>query len=157
MTVLPPKAYVEMDGGAVVICPECGFEKLLSVDKLRYKNKQLKIQCKCGFQFNLFLECRKFYRKAIELNGECIIMPENEVEEEVKLSDLSMGGACFTIENPQRFSLESRGLLRFVLDDKNNTEVIKRFTIISVTANQVHCKFFNDKEYERELSFYLRP
>lgn len=67
-----------------------------------------------------------------------------------------MGGTCMELDRAEEFAPKSQGIMKFTLDDRHKTKVVKKFTVKSVSGNRIHCEFFKDKEYERELGFYLR-
>lgn len=150
------KSYVQPDGSALVICPECGFQKIIETRDRQLKTNRIKVRCKCSTQFTLQLEFRKFFRKDVELRGECSFIPANGSNQHITLVNLSMGGACIQLDTPQPVAADTQGLMTFTLDDRNNSKIVKRFTVKYVAGNRVHCEFYNDKEYQRELGFYLR-
>lgn len=157
MVATTTKSYVQPDGSASIVCPECGFQKIIPATSLRNKVHRVKTKCKCGFQFIVFLEFRRHYRKTIDLTGNFSLTKEKYIEGKVKLRDLSMGGVCFEAQNAAELTVNDKGLLKFTLDDRHQSEIHKKFTIRYISGNRVHCEFFKDKEYHREMGFYLRP
>ena len=154
MATVTKKSYVLPDGRASIVCPECGFQKIVSTISFSGKTHVVRTKCKCGCQFNVFFEFRKYFRKPVKLTGECNFNHCSGVV--VKLSDLSLGGVCFEVLIDCDISAGNKGIIRFTLDDRHNSLIIKKFIVKSVSSTKIRCEFFKDKEYERELGFYLR-
>ncbi|WP_163338469.1 hypothetical protein [Desulfopila sp. IMCC35008] len=84
------------------------------------------------------------------------MIPGDGESKKVILTDLSMGGMCIQVGCAEFCTEGVRGIAMFTLDDRHKTEVIKKFVVKSTIGNRVHCEFFKDIEYQKELGFYLR-
>lgn len=157
MTVTFEKSYVQADNHAPIVCPECGFLKLICVEGFSHRTKNINVKCKCGFLFKRFLEFRKSYRKKTDLQGLYDLGQSVEQTTRVQLVDLSLGGACLVVPHMESFSIGEHGQLHFTLDNQKNSEITRRLVVRSFSPQKVHCAFINDKAYDKELGFYLRP
>jgi hypothetical protein len=64
------KFYVNDANQTTIICPKCGFAKMIDTTNYKKTQKRLKANCKCGEVFRFTLEFRKNYRKDVRLPGE---------------------------------------------------------------------------------------
>lgn len=150
------KIYVQPDNSALLVCPECGFQKRFPTSSYRHKAHKIKVRCKCSNQFEILLEFRRYFRKTVNLEGECKIIPGDNVSKNIKITDLSMGGTCIQVDSTELFKMGAKGIMMFTMDNRHKTKIVKNFTVKAITGKRVHCEFCKDKEYQRELGFYLR-
>jgi predicted RNA-binding Zn-ribbon protein involved in translation (DUF1610 family) len=151
------KSYVQPDNSASIVCPECGFLKIINAASFRGKAHRLTVKCKCGFKFPVLLEFRKYYRKTIDLTGKLSLLNKKKSVGKVTIRDLSMGGVCFEASNTEELTVDAKGVLKFILDDRHQSEIMKRLKVKYISGNRIHCEFLRDEEYHREMGFYLRP
>ncbi len=65
------KVFVTREGRATFVCPQCECPRTVEVSR----NAQLagasrvRVKCPCGHQYPVTLERRRFFRKAVNLNG----------------------------------------------------------------------------------------
>jgi len=152
------KAFVRNDGHILIMCPKCGLSKDLAIGQLRGRQRLLKIRCKCGDSFRLELEFRQSFRKSTNLEGVCIF-DQNEFTSkwEVKVVNLSLGGACIEILGTHSLQVGDKGSLRFKLDNRKESIIVKLVIVRTVSGNKIGCQFAADRVYEKDLGFYLRP
>lgn len=151
----PHKAFVKSDDQVLIACPECNFSKVFSAEQFRDRQHLLKIKCRCGHYFTVQLEFRLHIRRKTELEGFCKF--ETTGGWKVKLINLSLGGVCLEILGNHRIVVGERGKLEFILDDRKLTVIKKKVIVKGVTANLIRCEFIEDRAYQKELGFYLRP
>lgn len=156
MNEMATKSYVQSDNTALFTCPECGFQKFIPTNNYHHKTNQIRVRCKCSNQFNLFLEFRNYFRADVNLDAECTITPGNGDSKKGIIVDPSMVGMCLQLDSAQMLTAEVQGVVEFTIDDRHKTETIKIFAVKSITGSQVHCEFLQDKEYQKELGFFLR-
>ncbi|MBW1726952.1 MAG: PilZ domain-containing protein [Deltaproteobacteria bacterium] len=149
------KVYVGRTNQVKIICPKCELEKNINVFKFKDTHKRLKVQCKCGEEFRLSLDFRKYYRKKVQLSGEYFIHEKNE-RDDILIIDISMTGTNFTTFKPHNFSKDDLVELKFNLDNPMKTEIHTTIKIKWVNDRNVGAQFNNPKLLEKDLGFYLR-
>lgn len=156
MSTNAEKTYVQADAHASIVCPDCGFVKLVSVKGLKHPTRPVHIACRCGCRFKRLLEYRKTYRKDTDLSGTVRFLAEEDFSAAVQLVNLSMGGACLRVNNIAFFATGDQGDLHFTLDNLKNSTVSRQIIIRSFSMDRMHCEFINNKAYDKDLGFYLR-
>ena len=116
--------YVDDANQATIICPSCGFTKIIDATKFRNTKKSLKAKCKCDETFRFTIEFRKQYRKKVNLRGEHIIR-ESGKKGEIIIRDLSMGGIRFETLSLHQISKDDTLEVKFKLDDPLRSEICK--------------------------------
>ena len=149
------KAYVDRTNQVKIICPKCELEKNINVFKFKDTHKRLKVKCKCGEEFRIALDFRKYYRKKVQIAGECFIHEKNE-RDDILIIDISMTGINFTTFRPHNFSKDDLVELKFKLDDPMNTEIDTTIKIKWVNDRNAGAQFNNPKLLEKDLGVYLR-
>ena len=149
------KVFVGRTNEVKIICPKCELEKNINVFKFKDTHKRLKVKCKCGEEFRLALDFRKYYRKKIQLAGECFIHEKNE-RDDILIIDISMTGINFTTFKPHNFSEDNLVELKFNLDNPMKTEIHTTVKIKWINDRNVGAQFNNPKLLEKDLGFYLR-
>lgn len=149
------KVYVDKNNQAMVICPKCGFEKIIDAMDFRKTNDIVKGKCKCKETFQFALEYRWGHRKEVKLSGEYIVQDRGE-KGEVIVRQLSMTGIRFESLKPHRISKDDILEVRFKLDDPKGSEIRKPVKVIWVKDRIVGGQFKERKLYEKDLGFYLK-
>ena len=149
------KVYVGRTNQVKIICPECGLEKNINVFKFIDTHKRLKAKCKCGEVFRFRLDFRKYYRKKVQLAGECFIHEKNE-RDDILIIDISMTGINFTTFKPHNFSRDDTVELKFNLDNPTKTEIQTTVRIKWINDRNVGAQFNNPKLIEKDLRIYLQ-
>ncbi|MGD2029719.1 MAG: PilZ domain-containing protein [Desulfobacterales bacterium] len=149
------KVFVGRNNQVKVTCPECGLEKKINVFKFKDTHKRLKAKCKCGEVFRFSLDFRKYYRKKVQLGGECFIHENNE-RDDILVIDISKTGVNFTTFKPHNFSREDAVELKFNLDNTMETEIHAAAKIKWINDRNVGAQFDNPKLFEKDLEFYLQ-
>ena len=149
------KVFVGRTNEVKIICPKCELEKNINVFKFKDTHKRLKVKCKCGEEFRLALDFRKYYRKKIQLAGECFIHEKNE-RDDILIIDISMTGINFTTFKPHNFSEDDSVELKFNLDNPTKTEIQTTVRIKWINDRNIGAQFNNPKLLEKDLRFYLQ-
>ena len=152
---LMEKVFVGRTNEVKIICPKCELEKNINVFKFKDTHKRLKVKCKCGEEFRLALDFRKYYRKKIQLAGECFIHEKNE-RDDILIIDISMTGINFTTFKPHNFSEDDSVELKFNLDNPTKTEIQTTVRIKWINDRNIGAQFNNPKLLEKDLRFYLQ-
>ena len=152
---LMEKVFVGRTNEVKIICPKCELEKNINVFKFKDTHKRLKVKCKCGEEFRLALDFRKYYRKKVQFAGECFIHEKNE-RDDILIIDISMTGINFTTFKPHNFSEDDSVELKFNLDNPTKTEIQTTVRIKWINDRNIGAQFNNPKLLEKDLRFYLQ-
>ncbi len=142
---------------ATLVCPTCHFAKAVSVRQFRDKQHRVKIKCKCGHSFKVELEFRRHRRKNTDLPGKSTFDVSVTSGKNIKIVNLSLSGACFEVRGKHNLQIGQKGSINFKLDDYKQTVIIKNATVRSIQGNRIGCEFIEDRAYQKELGFFLRP
>lgn len=153
----PEKAYVRPDQTTVIKCPHCKRASTISVEKFGNAKKILKIKCSCKESFSISLEFRRQFRKQTDLPGVFTNFSKKNTKGQMTVSDVSMGGIGFTLLGINEISPEDELLVRFNLDDANQSLIERRVVVRIVRGKFVGCEFADMNEYNKALGFYLMP
>lgn len=152
-----PKSFVKPDNAAMIVCPECDTAREISAAQFRHRLHLIKVKCKCGHLFKVNLEFRRHFRKPTELEGMYDLIPPAVGGGKIKITDLSLSGACFTVRGIHDIKEGQEGSLVFTLDNRKETVLFKKVIIKTVTAGSIGCEFVENRAFEKELGFYLLP
>jgi len=148
------KVYVDDNNHAMIICPKCGFEKIVDAKDYRNTKNTVNGKCKCIESFQFTLEYRKHYRKDVSLPGEYIVRKSGE-KGEIIIRELSLTGIRFEILRPHKILTNDRLDVTFKLDNPMRSEIRRVFKVIWVRNRMVGAKCGEPKLYEKDLGFYL--
>jgi len=149
------KVYLDDNNQAMIICPNCGFEKNIHAADYNYTTDMVEIQCKCKDGFHFTLEYRKHYRKKVTLPGEYGVQNSNE-KGEIIVRELSLSGIRFECLRPHRISTTDTLDVIFKLDNPMRTQIRRVFKAIWVSERMVGAHCIEPRLYEKDLGFYLR-
>ena len=150
------KFYVNDANQTTIVCPKCGFAKMIDTTNYKETQKRLKANCKCGEVFRFTLEFRKHYRKDVRLPGE-YSAPKKGEKGEIVVHNLSLSGVQFTSLRPHQILAGDTLELKFNLDNSARTAIRRSAKVMWVSDRDVGAQFIGQKSSERDLSFYLRP
>jgi len=150
-------SFVKDNSVTTIICPHCYSAKTTSVEQFRNKQRKLKVKCKCGYTFKIELEFRRQYRKNTNLHGKSQLDAPTFNGRIGKIVNLSMNGLCFEVQGIHDIQIGQKGSINFTIDDRQETTLIRNVTVRSIQGNQIGCEFIEDRAYQKELGFYLRP
>jgi DNA-directed RNA polymerase subunit RPC12/RpoP len=150
------KFYVNDTNQTTIVCPKCGYARMIDTSNYKQTQKRLKANCKCGEVFKFTLEFRKHYRKDVRLPGEYSV-PRSREKGEIIVQNLSLSGIQFTSYKPHQILPDDTLELKFNLDNSARTEIRRSAKVMWVRDRDVGVQFIGPKSFERDLSFYLRP
>ena len=110
------KVYVDHNNQAMIICPKCGFEKVVDAIYYRNTNDTVKGKYKCKDSFQFTIEYRKHYRKDVWLPGEYIVQGKGQ-KGEIIIRDLSLTGLRLESLKPHRILKDDTFEVKFKLDN----------------------------------------
>lgn len=151
--------YVTENNKAVILCPECGKLKQISVGKFKDKKHTLKVRCACGKEFGINLNFRTGIRKQIKLKGNYRKASQHpSLKEDCVVSDLSFRGVQLKLHDAQSLKVDDELIISFVLDDTRKTEVKRKIRVCNIIqGDSVGAKFIDPEgdNYDKAIGFYL--
>jgi len=154
------KVFMNEENKATFVCPEC--ERAKTVDVSKYKDikraVRVKAKCKCGNQYSVLLERRKYYRKETKLPG--YVYGESDNKGPMTVKDLSRFGIKFELGSKRFLFVGDKVVVEFELDDGHKTLIKKEVKIVSLSGNLIGAEFCNMGNVDladRRLGFYLMP
>jgi hypothetical protein len=138
-----------------ITCPNCGLARNRSVTDFKDTPKRLKVKCKCGEVFQIFLEFRGYYRKVVRLSGDYFVQEKDE-KGEVLIKNISITGINFRTLKPNNISKDDIVELEFILDNRNKTELHSLVKIMWVSDLKVAGQFIDESSLKQDLVLYLR-
>ncbi len=151
------KSFVKSDDEAMIVCPACDCARTISVAQFRHRQHLVKVKCKCGYLFRVYLEFRRHFRKPTDLEGMYDLKPPAIGGGKVRIINLSLSGVCFEVRGIHDLKTGQTGSLDFTLDNRKETVLFKKVIIKTVIGNRIGCEFMEERAYEKELGFYLLP
>jgi PAS domain S-box-containing protein len=150
------------DGLVLLTCPRCGFQESVSTERFEKLNNALSVTCQCQKNFAAVLEKRRALRKAVRLAGHFSITedlkhknPANSIWGLMVVRDLSKSGLRFTTSKANLIYPGDKLMVRFQLDNSNQALIHKPAVVISVTGEEVGCRFEGADSYDITLGFYF--
>ncbi len=150
------KVFVRQDGSATITCPACTKLKIISADKFRKQNHRLQVRCSCSHHFTVDLDFRQYYRRPTCLKGNFTLDPPEAGYGSTLITDISLSGVRFRVNNTSGLTVGKQGHINFKLDNKSKTRLSRNFTIRSISENSIGCEFQQDNEFDKVLGFYMR-
>jgi hypothetical protein len=150
------KVYVNHHDEGTVTCPHCEKSKRLNFAKQKPSHEPLRVKCACGNSFKIIIELRAYYRKKTRLCGH-YATSESGKSGSIIVEDLSFTGLGFRTRFPHTLRLGEVIDLRFVLDNKVQSEVQKKAIIRRIQGYFIGAQFCDLKAFDKELGYYLMP
>lgn len=153
----PLKSHILPGDRVSIVCPNCGYSKLIPISELPTNHFLVRIRCKCKHSFKIQVNTRKSSRKETELEGVLKLSGTRKVTLMVAVVNLSFGGLGIEVHKNHGLTVGDKGTIKFVLDDRKKTAIERQVSIRSISENQIRCEFIEDSAFEKELGFYLLP
>ena len=152
------KAFLNPDNTAVLKCPHCGTARTVNVAKLDNRRGPLKVRCTCRSAFRVWFEARKSYRKETCLHGDYAKLPaEGEEWTRMVVRNISITGVGFETFAKHNLNKGDTVQVKFILDDKTQSEVKKKAIVKVVKDKFIGCEFTDHDQHDKALGFYLMP
>ena len=148
------KVYADDANRVAIICPKCGFEKMMDTTTFKGTQKTLKGRCRCGETYRFTIEFRKRHRKNVRLPGEYTIQRQGE-KGEIIIRELSLSGIRFESMRPHQILKDDTLDVKFNLDNPLRTEIRKLVKVIWVKDRIAGAHYIETKLYEKDLGYYL--
>lgn len=151
------KIYVNEKNKVTIICPQCGNVKIEDAVKymINNENRNIDITCaKCGANFAVFVDFRRYYRKEVMLQGMAYNLDGKFCK--ITIENISRNGVGFTLEGLFPVNLDEKIDIQFTLDDKERTLIRKRATVRYIGDNVIGAEFIELQKFGKELGFYLK-
>ena len=146
--------YAGSTNHVTLTCPKCGLTKNKDVTDFKDTPKRLKVTCKCGEVFRVFLEFREYYRRIVRLSGDYFVQEKDE-KGEALIKNISIIGINFETLKPHNISKGDIVELEFTLDNRNKTELHTLVKIMWVNDLKVAGQFIDESRLNQDLVLYL--
>ncbi len=158
------KIFITEDNTATLICPACGNFKTVDVSKyLGYSiSVKIKVRCKCGHTFPVFLERRQQFRKTTNIEGYYTCSDRRSapsaahISGKMTITDLSGTGIRMKLNAMPRFTVGDRLQVEFHLNDSHNSLVRKEVVVKNMKGYFVGAEYTSSLNFDSALGFYLR-
>lgn len=157
------QAVFSRDGGLVLLtCPHCGLQESVSLVQFDKLGNAINVRCACRKQFTAVLEKRRTFRKPVHLEGYFSLKGDlgandndGSIWGSMVVLDLSKAGLRFSSERSSLVHPNDLLMVRFNLDNSNKALIHKAARVVSVTDNEVGCRFEGADSYDITLGFYF--
>jgi len=152
------KYFVKTNDTVAIQCPECSLVKNIPVGKFRATQHTLKTRCSCKAIFLVALDFRRHFRKPSKIIGVyTIIESSGSGGGQMVVYNIPRSGIGFSVSGHHSISVGQKALVTFRLDDKKQSEIIKKVVIKRVNDNKIGCEFIMQNQIGKDLGFYLQP
>jgi hypothetical protein len=148
------ECYLSPEGIGLISCPFCGHGKVFDFKDRMPSNQTITVRCKCGNQFETFLEVRQYYRKRVKLLGQYTNMTSRRSGRMI-VENISHKGFAFRVMGIQFFEKEDLVKVTFELDNSKNSQIVLKGAVRHFRGNFVGCRTLEIPEGQKELGFYL--
>ena len=153
----PLTVHVRADNSATLTCPICGMVKHFSAAPYYSIRHSMIVRCSCKASFPIQLNFRRNFRKLTNLPGTYhIISAGSSGSGIIQVTNLSRGGAEFTVSGGHNLVKDLEINLEFQLNDKKQTVLKKQAVIKTVRQNVIGCEFKCSGEMDKALGFFLQ-
>lgn len=150
------KVFVSQGDQVGITCPYCEKNRQISVAKFKDSKHNLVTKCTCQKRFKVELNFRQYYRKDVKLVGEFINVSSGSKNwYTMTILNLSMIGLRFKAIGSNDIEQGHQLRVKFTLDNKRATSIEEEVSVIDIRNDHYGCRFSN-KDYEKELGFYLQ-
>jgi hypothetical protein len=151
------KLYVNPDGTATFICPNCGCARRESAEQYKDHKGSIKIECPCTNVYEIELEFRKYYRKETYLEGIYYRSAHSDDWGKMVVKNLSMGGCGLETINTCTLVEGEEIKLEFMLDGRRGITIRKKAVVTEIEGRYVGCKFSQPPGFvDPDLGFFLK-
>lgn len=138
------------------VCPYCKLEKDIDISKIKdLSHWGIKGKCtRCKNDFTVSFNLRKYFRKNVNLEATMFtsVALDNFLGDAC-VTDMSLSGVGFTTN--ASLVKDSVLTIRFILDNDQNTEVIKEIKIESIRGNKVGASFIGGVALDGHVRNYI--
>ncbi|MGZ3636113.1 MAG: PilZ domain-containing protein [Syntrophales bacterium] len=151
------KLYVDEAGMVTFLCSKCGNSRKQSVVKYRDQVGSVRLNCICGYDSEVKLEFRRFFRKDTELEGIYYRTTPAGHWGKMIVRNLSLLGCRFEMIKKDPLAAGEEIKIQFTLDNPRKSIIKKNAVTSEVVGNSVGCRFSElPGHIDSELGFYLR-
>lgn len=150
------------DGLVLLTCPRCGLQESVSVDQFNRLGNAISVNCPCHKLFSAVLEKRRAFRKSVQLSGYFTLKgdlgpadTDGSIWGPMVVKDLSKAGLRFSSERADLIHSGDLLMVRFNLDNANQSLINKPARVISTSEREVGCRFEGADNYDITLGFYF--
>jgi hypothetical protein len=117
--------------------------------------KPIKVKCRCGYNFSIILEHRRYHRRSVTIPGKLFQISSKKEVDDILIKSLSVTGIGFEMKSLPAMKVGDSFEIVFTLDDNFESSVREQITIKRVKGNFVGAEFLDKDSYNYELDFYV--
>lgn len=138
--------YVYKKKDVAIVCPSCGLAKTVPVEPLRSKGHwEVKAKCtRCAHVFRVNLNFRKYFRKAVALQGQLLEAGGTTPVAQVAIRDIAMEGVGLEVRETER-SLAKGEVFGLQFPTVDGGRIVKDVELVSVRGGRVGARFVEKK------------
>ena len=150
------KAFLNHKNEEVVICPDCGVNKVIkNPTHDEHPEHRIRINCTCGCAFDSEFDPRRSYRKRVSIPGVCIDTKSGK-SWSIIIQDISLTGIGFKTKQTTHIGGEQQIEIKFILNHESFEEISKIAIAKRIKSNFIGAEFCDIKDHFQELDNYLQ-
>ncbi len=156
------KVFITSEGKATFVCPECERSRTVAVAcHAKLANAaRVRVKCPCGHCYPVSLERRRYFRKAVNLNGSfCRTVNGRQVERgAMAVRDLSRTGLRMRLTHYPPLQVGDTLVVEFHLDDRQHSLIRKEGIVRRIDGRELGTEFIGPEIVDassRAIGFYL--
>lgn len=136
------KVYVHSDNIASFLCPSCEQAKDFDITEYEDIDDTLHIEhtCKCGKQYKIRVERRRFFRKYVDLEG-FYSWGDEKTKRPMLVRDLSRSGMKIEILDDMEIQAGDKLFVEFVLDNEQKMKIRREVIVRTVFGKKLGTEF----------------
>ncbi len=153
------EVFVTKDYIANFVCPECQASTGIDVSKRTEGKVEVDIACRCGKEFSVVVNRRRFPRKRVSLTG--VYFEDADNKKLMTVRTLSRNGLGFDLADNDELAQGDRVVVEVLLQD-HPLMLRKEVTVKSVNGRQIGVEFTTkepnstyDKYCDTALALYI--
>lgn len=150
-----PRLYVDEEGRGFFECPHCSKQVKVDTSEFQGLSNGVKVKCPCGGEFKVCFGLRKGQRKRSFFRGRYVKLPHGKERGRIRVRDVSIRGARFTIWNTHQLNVGDEIMIQFVLEDCRDAVIERTATVRWVKDMAIGCQFTDQRKLDPDLGFYV--
>ena len=145
------KVFVNRDGSACIVCPNCGASKTIDFSRLETRADRFRVRCYCRSVFCVSCERRRSDRKETYFEGHYVTLSEQNDWNKIVVKDLSHLGVGFTTVSSHKLKAGEDIRITLTTVDASFPDVRKDATVRFVSQGQLGCEFDRPLQIEEAM------
>lgn len=149
------KVFVNRDGSACLICPNCGTSKTVDFSRLGTRADRFRVRCYCRSVFCVSCERRRSDRKETYFEGHYVTRSAEKDWNKIVVKDISYLGLGFTTFASHHLKEGEEIRITLTTADASLADVKKDATVRFVSNGHLGCEFARPLQIEEAMMLGL--